>query len=393
MTVITGSAFSSDALGVSGGSAILYQRNAYNLLNSTSSDAIDIGTLTTNSTQLDVTGKVAGQNQTDYYKFTLKGNSLKLAFNNLTDTSSAVDLRIQITNSSGTVVADNEGTSAQQTAYDEITSSTGLSANAGDYTVQVNYAPTSPKSNPQSYSISLYSGTRYDSSYETTAAPQTSTDQIVPTDDTMTYATSDAQLYTTTAYHKINETATSTGVNIGWLYQNKSALSVESQLTGADSTDYYKFTLQTDSPLKFAVNQTAGRTGVRVQIMDMTGTAVLADSNGTGAQKKAYETMTSSSGLDMKSGQYVVKVTYDKGADHTKSPTYNFQLYAGDSYTTLDKTTASAETYGHAALAGDLGSGSYNALQATATYLYNQSQGNTTDIISAISSAYSSTIT
>ena len=126
--------------------------------------------------------------------------------------------------------------------------------------------------------------------------------------------------------------------------------------------------------------------------MDRTGTALLADSGGTDAQKKAYAELTSSSGLDARAGQYVVKVTYAQGADHTKSPTYNFQIYAGTSYSSLYKTTDSAETYGHAVVAGDLGSGSYNTLQATATYLYNQSQGTTTDIMSTLSSIYSSTI-
>ena len=224
MATLTAASFASSSLGVgTADSAILYQRTAYNVINATASDAVNIGTLTTNSTQLDVTGQVTGQNSANYYKFTLQGNSLKLDLENLTDTTNAVDLRVKITDNSGKIIADNEGTSAQQSAYGEITSPSGLTANSGDYTATVTYAPTSVKSNPQSYSLSLYSGNRFDSVYETTAVAQTSASEEIPVDNTMTYATSDAQLYTTNAYHKIDETA-STAVTIGWISENKGAL-------------------------------------------------------------------------------------------------------------------------------------------------------------------------
>src|SRR6185295_19422985 len=116
----------------------------------------------------------------------------------------------------------------------------GLTAKSGDYNISVTYAPLSIKSNPQSYSLGLYSGSRFDAAYQTTAVTQTSSKQTVPIDNTQTYSTYDAQLFTNTGYHKLNDTATTTDLNIGWLYENKSALSVQSQLTSVDAKEFYK---------------------------------------------------------------------------------------------------------------------------------------------------------
>jgi hypothetical protein len=374
---LSATSFSNSGLGVTAGTtATLYQRNATSVLGATASSAIALGDLISNSTQLDVTGQVTGQNDTDYYQFNLQGNSpLKADFENLTSTS---DLRVQLYNSSGALIADSAGTTAQQTAYYELTSPNGLTANAGSYTMAVTYAPTSPKSVPQDYSLSLYSGHTFQSAYETTAAPQTSASQNVPVDNTLTFATSDAQLYTAQQYHKIDETA-ETGINVGWLYDDKTALQVQSQVTTADQNDYYNFTFEQGSALKLAFNNQTNTSDLRVQLMDATGTDIIADSDGTPAQQAAYAALTSSSGLNAQPGQYSVKVTYAQAASTANPQTYQFSLYSGQSYSTLDQTTASAETYGHAVLAGDLGTGSYNATNAAATYLYNQAQGTTVD--------------
>ena len=213
----------------------LFQRNAARTLSARppTPGASNIGTLTTNSTQLDVTRQVVPQNQTDYYNFTLRGNQLALDYQNITNTSG---LRYQILNSAGTVVADSNGTTAQKTAFSQLTAPGGLKANAGNYTLAVSFAPGQVTSNPQSYQVSLYSGSQFSSSYETTAAAQTSVGQHVAVDNTDTYATSDAQLFTTQKYNKIDATA-ETAINVGWLYQNKTALKVESQVTQADQND------------------------------------------------------------------------------------------------------------------------------------------------------------
>lgn len=384
MTALVPSSFSSDSLGVyASTSAVLYQRNATNTLAAqATSTATNIGNLITNSTQLDVTGEVAYPNTTQTYQFNLQGNSIKANLQNITNSS---DLRYQLKDGSGNIVADSAGNAAQQIAYVDLTTSAGLKTNAGQYTLTVSYAPTAVQNPPQTYAISLYSGNSFDSAYETTAATQTKASQHVAIDNTDTYATSDAQLFSKSAYHTVDEKAT-TGPNIGWLYQNKTALSVESQVTSTDATDYYNFTFEKGSALKLAFDNSTNTSGLRVQLLDASGTDVIADSAGNTKQQAAYAALTSSTGLNAQTGQYVVKVTYGQTADRTKPQTYDFSLYSGSSYKTLDTTTASAETYGHAVAAGDLGSTSYSSRTAAATYLFNQAQGTTTDVLSVLQS-------
>src|ERR1700722_3490306 len=153
-SALIASSFNSSTLGsYATASAVLYQRNGADVLNATSADATNIGTLTSNQSQLDVTSKVTPVNQSDYYTFNFQGNSsLKLDFENLTASD---NLRFQLVDSKGTVVADNQGTAAQQIAYVHLTTSVGLTTAAGQYSIRVNYAPISIKAVPQSYSISL----------------------------------------------------------------------------------------------------------------------------------------------------------------------------------------------------------------------------------------------
>ena len=381
MTAITVNTYSSSKLGAQAAtSAVLYQRNATNILNATAADATNIGTLTTNLTQLNVTGQVTSGNQDDYYNFTLQGNSLKADFTNITNTTG---LRVQITDATGTVIADNQGTPAQQTAFTELSLSTGLTANPGVYTAKISYAPTALTGTAQSYNLSLYSGSTFYSSYATTAAAQTKASTYVPVDNTQTFQTSDAQSYSRNAYHTIGETV-GNGVNLGWLYEDKSALSVDSQVTNADSSEYYQVTLQKGSDLKLAFNNTTDTSKLDFQLYDATGTTLLADNHGTLAQQAAFAKLTSSTGLAAKPGAFSIKVSYAQGADRTKTQNYNFQLYSGTYYTTKDATTASAESYGHAVLTGNTAVVGYSSASATAAYLTNLSNGNSTDLISAL---------
>jgi hypothetical protein len=81
---------------------------------------------------------------------------------------------VQLLNVSGTqVLADNQGTAAQQAAYAQLTSSTGFTARTGQYIVNVAYAQGANKSKSQSYNFQLASGGVYTASYQTIAAPQT----------------------------------------------------------------------------------------------------------------------------------------------------------------------------------------------------------------------------
>jgi len=342
MTTYDASTFDSTFLGSTAtANSLIYQRDASLALNSTLADATDIGLLQTNTTQLDIKAQVSRENGTHFYKFTLDGDSIKATFTNNTNSSA---LRMQVLNSAGKVVADSSTTASQtlQDAYAKMTSSKGLSQKAGDYFMKVTFDATSLRSVAQTYSVGLYSGTKFDASYQTTGKSQTSTKQTVLLDNTMTYSLIDAQAYETKSSHAANETAAS-AVNIGWLYENKSALSVSSRLTNICSTQYYGLTLQKGDNLKLAFNNHTDTSEARVQLYDGSGTQLLADSHGTEAQKAAYAKLTSSEGLAAKAAAYVVKLSYADGA--TKSDQlYDFKVYSGTSYNALYTTVAATES-------------------------------------------------
>jgi hypothetical protein len=362
-----------------------YIRKDTNRVNATSDDAVDLGTLTENTTALRASSTIKRGNTTDYYKFNLDGDNMKLSLSNL---STAGSLRVQILNSSGKVVADNYGTTTQQEAYASLTSSDGYDTDAGEYTVKVTYGGTETRSIAQSYSVCLYSGSQFRDMYATSAAVQTDPDKTVETDTTRTFSTSDAEEYSTTAYNQVNATAL-TAIQIGWLLENKTALSLTSQLTTIDDENYYSFTFQQGSAVKLAFNNETDTSDLRIQILDSSGSYVYADSEGTEDQQAAYESMLSSDGLTLDDGAtYVVKVTYARDADKTKAQTYNFKLYSGDYYNELDVTTASAQTFDNANLSGTWDT-SYSQSSYLASMLYAESQGSSSDdALSIISTSF-----
>lgn len=381
-TILAASNFDSSTLGVNATTTSqLLQQTGYNKLNATPSTAINIGNLITNKTQLTTNGGLTGSNPTDYYSFNLTGTSIAASFSNVTQTT---NLRYQITNSKGVVIADNQGTAAQQTAFTQLTSKGGLTAASGKYTVQISYAPISQKGLPQNYGFQLYSGTSFSTSYETTAKTQTSASQYIPVNNTGVWADAAAQSYTKQQYNKI-AASFSSAINIGWLAQNNTALAVTSQLTTADNADYYQFAFQNGTAAKLAFNNTtsgnpANTPALHVQLYDSTGTSLIADNQGTTKQKAAYASLTSSSGLQLQNANYVVKVSNANGSNLTKTQNYNFQLSAGTFYKSLDTTTASAQTVENAILSGTY-QGNYNAQTAAASYI---SGGQNNGILSII---------
>lgn len=341
-TLNDASLFTSGALNATGSkSGSVYQRDVSIPLNATLEDAASLGTLKTDQTQLDAKGQVSRENSNHFFKFTLDGDEIKLNFTNNTDSAG---LRVQILNSSGKVIADSStrASTALQEAYAEANSSGGLDAKAGDYYVKVTFDVTSTRSVPQTYSLALYSGTRFRTAYQTTAKAQTKPSQAVLTDNTMTYSLITAQGYENKTAHAANETAAS-AVNIGWLFQDKSALSVQSQLTDVCSTQYYAFQLQKGDNLKLAYNNHTNTSDTRVQLCDSTGTKILADSHGNEAQKAAYESLSSSEGLAAKRGNYIVKLSYAPGETKTRQ-IYDFKIYSGTSYDALYETKAGTES-------------------------------------------------
>jgi len=350
-------------------------------------NALYVGNVAAGETELDVLSGLTATNRAEYFSFNFQsGNTIKLAFNNTTNALAAVPLRVQLLDKTGhTVLADSGGTDAQKLAYQKLTSGAGLGAANGQYLVKVSVQEGYAAGTLQSYDFQLFSGSAYGSIYKTTAQlPNANRVNSTVGTSLNVFADYEAQLYSRQAYHTIGEKA-SDAVNIGWVSENKSALNAVSQLTSANSAQYYGFTLQQGSALKLAFANTTNTTGVRVQLLDISGTHVIADNEGTDAQKTAFTRLTSASGLQSKTGEYRVKVSYGQNADHAKTQNYNFQIYSGERYTSLYKTIASAQTYQNALLSGNTNVAGYSPQAAAVSYLDSLSKGTETDIFQTIS--------
>ncbi|NCC03399.1 MAG: hypothetical protein EOM37_05045 [Proteobacteria bacterium] len=367
MSLYSASAFDSTTLNTAAATgSLIYQRDVSLPLNSTLEDAADLGSLIYNKTQLAITGQISRENSTHFYKFSLDGNNIKL---NFTNSTSSADLKVQILNSSGKVIADSSkyADQALQDAYKKMVSSDGYEGEAGDYYVKTTFDSMAKRSVAQTYSVTLYSGTRFTNSYQTTGKAQTKTTQKVLIDNTMTYSLLDAKAYETKATHIANETPLE-AINIGWIYENKTALSVSSQITDVCDTQYYLFTLQKGEGFKMAFNNKTDTSDIRVQIMDPTGTVVFADSHGTEAQKEAYAKLTSSEGLTAKdAAQYLIKVEYAQGEDKNKQ-IYGFKIYTGTTYDAMYETTVGTESIGTAIATGHFQQ-KFSMTEAAANYL------------------------
>jgi hypothetical protein len=344
-----------------------------NVLRAGLDDAIQIGTLEKNRTQLDVSSLLSKANPTNYYAFSLDSNTMKLNLVNLTGTSG---LRAQLLDSSGTVVADSSPTAslALRTACASLNSSTGLRMDPGDYYVKVTYDVAQYRSTPQAYELCLYSGHTFTRSYETVATPQLNSSQHVSVDNTMSFSTLGAEAYANNDVHRANETA-ETAVNIGWLYENKTALGATSMLTSVCDEEYYSFTLQKGESLKFTLDNQTGTADLRVQVLDPTGTYVYADSEGTTEQKAAYAKLTSPDGMAASQGNYVFKISYAAGEDKNADQTYHFKVFSGTVYEDYYETTVATETAATAILSGSLNN-TYSQATTLASYLQGSMQGN-----------------
>jgi hypothetical protein len=323
---------------------------------------VNISTSSQQGTALNVTSQLTGGDSSEYYNFSLSGTNLKLAFDAGSSTPST---RVQILNANGQIIADSRGNVYQKANYAAITSGTGLAATAGNYSVAVTYAPGANATKPISYNFQLYSGTNYAVVYKTKATAQAYDNTAAGS----VSADTKAKLYTRSAYNSIGATAAS-AINIGWLQQNKSSLDVLSQLTNADSTDFYSFTLQQGNNLKFGFDstQTPKPNNYHVTIYDGSGSYVVADNQGTAAQKAAYTSLTTTNGLTAKPGNYLISIGYAEGVTHSTGQ-YQFNLFSGTTYTAQYKTTASAQSYQNYALSGGTGTGAISSSAAIASYL------------------------
>ncbi len=193
-----------------------------------------------------------------------------------------------------------------------------------------------------------------------------------------------AELYQRAVTNQIGATA-GTSNSLGYLSTNRSQLEVVSQLTNQDAVNFFNFTFQNSGKVRATVTNIDGAAGVRVQLLDRSGSRIIADNQGTKDQKAVYADWTTKKkdgGLDLKQGQYVIKVTYGTGADKTKEQNYAIQIGSGTTFQRDYRTLASPTTIQNTLLGG--GSLGYNSLSATASLLANQSVGITTDIFGTL---------
>jgi len=172
-----------------------YSRQAFNSINPTAASAVNIGWLQQDKSSLDVYSQLTSADSADLYSFTLQqGDNLKFGFTSATNAS---DLRVQVLNSTGTqVIADSNGTPAQQAAYKELTTTNGLPATPGGYTIKVSYAPNATKTS-QTYEFGVFSGTSYAAQYKTIASAQTYANALASGSITGTAAASGIASYLT----------------------------------------------------------------------------------------------------------------------------------------------------------------------------------------------------
>ncbi len=366
-----------------------YQREAVNVLNANLDDAVNIGTLTYEKTQLGVASQISKANPVNYYNFTLDGDTLKLDVQNFIGTAT---IRIQLMDSDGDVIADSStfADADLQTAYASLNSSNGLDAEAGEYYTKITFDATEYRSVPQTYQMSLYSGVRFSRSYETIASSQVKSSQHVTIDNTMTFSTLNAEEYSNQDVHRANATAES-AINIGWLYENKTALGTQSTLTDICDEQYYSFTLQKGETIKTSLDNKADesdRADIRVQVLEPSGTYVYADSHGTDEQKAAYAELISSTGLEVDQGTYVIKISFAQGEDKSKDQSYGLKIYSGNTYEDYYETLVATENAATAVLSGTY-TDIYNPKTSLASYLLAKSNEEQSDIMAALADFYS----
>jgi len=150
--------------------AQLFQRAVANQIGVTAASSNNIGYLSTNRTRLEVVSQLTGQDSTNMFNFVYQ-NSGPVKFN-VTNIDVTAPVRVQLLDGSGTrVLADNQGTNAQQQAYANLISSSGLNLTNGTYVVKVTYGAGGNKSQKQDYSLQISAGNTFTADYRTLASP------------------------------------------------------------------------------------------------------------------------------------------------------------------------------------------------------------------------------
>lgn len=349
---------SASSLGVTAasGSTTWYQSVSTSVFPS-QTNATTLGNLTADSTDISVMGQLDTNVSSNYFKFAFSsGSAMKLSFNAITGYDSSTTsnptgtnsdgsstLRFQLYDAAGNLVADSGGTDAQQAAYANLTSSSGLSASTGTYYVKVSPASGTNLHNLTSYNFQLYSGTSYTTNQVYSSSLQSYNPALFETASSTVTAANTVTTYSNTA--SLAGTQAS-ALNIGTLNENESELYANSTLNSANKAAYYSFDFNSGSAIKFNLYNTTTslkQQTLRVQLYDSSG-KVVADNKGTEAQQEAYKKLDSGAGLAAAHGKYTVKISYASGDLTSYAQTYNFQLYSGSTYRNQYKTSATIPT-------------------------------------------------
>ncbi len=285
-----------------------YTFNTKHRTGETADSAMNIGNLEQEGVAIGVTD----QGTTDgvqTYNFTVKNSndniSLVSNFNNVVD---KVTTRVQVFDSNGNTIADNQGTSDQQYAYTQLTS-TGLTPGAGNYSVVV---------------------TPLDGS---AGAPQ---------------------------------------IDLSVLQQQGTSLSVNSSLNTAEPAEYYNFSLVNSNNIKLAFDANANSSATRVQLYDSTGRLIADNRGTAYQKSKFNDLtsgtgLTATSGDYQVKVSYADGVTpTDAGLK------YNFQLYSGTNYDVTYQTNAIALTSNSTAASSVTASDKTAAFGQTAYHTLNE---------------------
>ena len=328
------------SLGVTAGSSVSASlQRAYNKVVSSTASAVNIGYLAADSSALTVLSAISPQIPADYYSFNFtSGTAIKLGLNNLTNTE---DLRVQLYDNVGNVVADSGGTDTQKAAYASLTSSDGLTASTGKYYVKVSYASTS-STDVQNYNLQLYSGTTYSSQLTTSALSQAYDPNLFSSVQSTVTQGNSAKAYLHSA--TLASTASlSTATQVGTLTENQTSLVVSGSADANVPVADYAFTASKNEKVKLDfINKTATAT-LRVKVLDSKG-KVVADSLGSDDLQYAYKQLTSGAGLSLAADKYTVQVGFKAGELTSKAQKYNFNLYSGNTYKQIYETGAAIPT-------------------------------------------------
>lgn len=137
-------------------------------------DARDIGTARANQTRLNAFGELPKDDKEDFWKFKVANSgAVRLGLIVAKDPEAAKDpqVRVQVMDKRGNILADNEPKSRQYEKFEKFNSDKGGTLPAGDYYVKVTRMPDDERNAKRSYALQVQIGTGFRNDYETVEKP------------------------------------------------------------------------------------------------------------------------------------------------------------------------------------------------------------------------------